>query len=173
MTNNCTRKWSWINVGHIEEVELTHLTMNTWWDRVDRGPVSQQVWHDKDPSLLRGPKRRAKVKCRSLGFTVNGDVSIWIIFELDENQYSINQFNNWFILLKPYFILFGFCIELAPNDLFRAFQGGYKTDTPSDEKLRSPVKAETFPCSISERNEERSKHCIMWQILALDANWTF
>ena len=36
-----------------------------------------------------------------------------------------------------------------------------KTDTPSDEKPRSPVKAETFPCSISERNGERSKHCIM------------
>ena len=24
-----------------------------------RGPVSQQVWQDKDPSLLKGPKRRA------------------------------------------------------------------------------------------------------------------
>jgi hypothetical protein len=24
------------------------------------GPVSQQVWHDKDPSLLKGPERRAK-----------------------------------------------------------------------------------------------------------------
>jgi hypothetical protein len=30
-----------------------------WWDRKNRGPVSQQVWHDKDPSLLKGPKRRA------------------------------------------------------------------------------------------------------------------
>jgi hypothetical protein len=25
----------------------------------NRGPVSQQVWHDKDPSLLKGPERRA------------------------------------------------------------------------------------------------------------------
>jgi hypothetical protein len=24
------------------------------WDRKNRGPVSQQVWHDKDPSLLKG-----------------------------------------------------------------------------------------------------------------------
>jgi hypothetical protein len=25
----------------------------------NRGPVSQQVWHNKDPSLLKGPERRA------------------------------------------------------------------------------------------------------------------
>jgi hypothetical protein len=25
----------------------------------NRGPVSQQVWHHKDPSLLKGPERRA------------------------------------------------------------------------------------------------------------------
>jgi hypothetical protein len=24
---------------------------------VNRGPVSQQVWHDKDPSLLKGPEQ--------------------------------------------------------------------------------------------------------------------
>jgi hypothetical protein len=29
------------------------------WDRVNRGPVSQQVWHDQNPSLLKGPERRA------------------------------------------------------------------------------------------------------------------
>jgi hypothetical protein len=29
------------------------------WDQKNRGPVSQQVWHDKDPSLLKGPERRA------------------------------------------------------------------------------------------------------------------
>jgi hypothetical protein len=23
------------------------------------GPMSQQVWHDKDPSLLKGPERQA------------------------------------------------------------------------------------------------------------------
>jgi hypothetical protein len=27
-------------------------------DREIRGPVSQQAWYDKDPSLLKGPKRR-------------------------------------------------------------------------------------------------------------------
>jgi hypothetical protein len=31
------------------------------WDQKNRGPVSQQVWHDKDPSLLKSPKRRAKL----------------------------------------------------------------------------------------------------------------
>jgi hypothetical protein len=25
-------------------------------DRINRGPVSQYVWHDKDPSLLKGPE---------------------------------------------------------------------------------------------------------------------
>ena len=29
------------------------------WDRKNRGPMSQQVWHDKDPSLLKGPERQA------------------------------------------------------------------------------------------------------------------
>jgi hypothetical protein len=28
-------------------------------NRKRRGPVSQQVWHDRDPSLLKGPERRA------------------------------------------------------------------------------------------------------------------
>jgi hypothetical protein len=28
-------------------------------DRENRGPVSQQVWHDKDPSLLKDPERNA------------------------------------------------------------------------------------------------------------------
>jgi hypothetical protein len=27
--------------------------------RINGGPVSQKVWHDKDPSLLKGPERRA------------------------------------------------------------------------------------------------------------------
>jgi hypothetical protein len=34
----------------------------------------QQVWHDKDPSLLKGPKRRAALIMQF--FTGNGDVSI-------------------------------------------------------------------------------------------------
>jgi hypothetical protein len=29
------------------------------WNRKSRGPLSQQVWSDKDPSLLKGHKRRA------------------------------------------------------------------------------------------------------------------
>jgi hypothetical protein len=29
------------------------------WDWVNRGPVSQQVWNDEDPSLLKGPERQA------------------------------------------------------------------------------------------------------------------
>jgi hypothetical protein len=36
--------------------------------------VSQQVWHDKDPSLLKGPERRASAKILQ-PFTSNGDVS--------------------------------------------------------------------------------------------------
>jgi hypothetical protein len=28
------------------------------WDRKNRGPVSQQVWHDKDPSMLKGSEHR-------------------------------------------------------------------------------------------------------------------
>ena len=40
------------------------------WNRKTRGPVSQQVWHDKDPSPLNGHKRGAKP------FIANGDVSM-------------------------------------------------------------------------------------------------
>jgi hypothetical protein len=28
-------------------------------NRKNQGPVSQQMWHDKDPSPLKGPERRA------------------------------------------------------------------------------------------------------------------
>jgi hypothetical protein len=37
-------------------------------------PRSQQVWHDKDPSLLKVPKRRAQAKILK-PYTGNGDVS--------------------------------------------------------------------------------------------------
>jgi hypothetical protein len=40
----------------------------------NRGPVSQQVWHDKDPSLLKGPERRAYALILQV-FTGNGEVS--------------------------------------------------------------------------------------------------
>jgi hypothetical protein len=36
--------------------------LNGWsfgWDRKNRGLVSHKVWHGKDPSLLKGPERRA------------------------------------------------------------------------------------------------------------------
>ena len=48
------------------------------WDRVNRSPVSQQVWHDKDPSLFKG----------------RGDVSMhaWNILKRDEKPFTINQF---------------------------------------------------------------------------------
>jgi hypothetical protein len=41
------------------------------------GTVSQQVWHDKDPSLLKGPERRAYAKLLQ-PFAGNGDVSIYL-----------------------------------------------------------------------------------------------
>jgi hypothetical protein len=41
--------------------------------------VSQQVWHDKDPFLLKGPERRAQAKILQ-PFTGNSDVSISKIF---------------------------------------------------------------------------------------------
>ena len=54
-------------------------------DRKKRGPVSQQVWHDKDPSLLKGRGRRTEI-LQSFG---NGDVSI---FKQNVNQnQSIDQ----------------------------------------------------------------------------------
>jgi hypothetical protein len=37
--------------------------------------MSQQVWHDKDPSLLKGLERRAEALILQ-PFTGNGDVSI-------------------------------------------------------------------------------------------------
>jgi hypothetical protein len=36
--------------------------------------VSQQVWHDKDPTLLKDPERRAQALIFQR-FTRNGDVS--------------------------------------------------------------------------------------------------
>jgi hypothetical protein len=35
------------------------LKIDFGWDRKNRGPVSQQVWHDKNPFLLKDPDRRA------------------------------------------------------------------------------------------------------------------
>jgi hypothetical protein len=39
--------------------EATKWRRSFWWDRISRGPVSQQVWQDKDTSLLKGHERRA------------------------------------------------------------------------------------------------------------------
>jgi hypothetical protein len=36
-----------------------HRCRSFGWDRINRGPLSQYVWHDKDPFLLKGPERRA------------------------------------------------------------------------------------------------------------------
>jgi hypothetical protein len=41
----------------------------------NRGSVPQQVWHDKDPSLLKGPACRAYAKILQ-PFTGNGDISM-------------------------------------------------------------------------------------------------
>jgi hypothetical protein len=52
------------------------------WDRKNWGPMSQQVWHDKDPSLLKKPW------VPSLHFT---DVSIWVQSEKQIWKEILNQ----------------------------------------------------------------------------------
>jgi hypothetical protein len=44
-------------------------------EQKNRVPLSLQVWHDKDPSLLKDPERQAYAKILQ-PFTGNGDVSI-------------------------------------------------------------------------------------------------
>jgi hypothetical protein len=61
------------------------------WDRKNRGPVSQQVWHDKDPSLLKG--WAPSIGQNFAPFTGNGDVSISEIFLSGTYNQSINLFN--------------------------------------------------------------------------------
>jgi hypothetical protein len=68
------------------------------WDRKNWVPVWQQVWHDKDPSLLKGPERRVKALMYILQpFTGNADVSIWVkdsrVGRNAVNNQSINQSN--------------------------------------------------------------------------------
>ena len=46
-------------------------------DETQRDPVSQKVWHNKDPSLLKDHKHQAKAYILQL-FTNNGYVSIWL-----------------------------------------------------------------------------------------------
>jgi hypothetical protein len=45
-------------------------------DPLERGPVSQQMWHNKDPSRHKGPERRAMAEILH-PFTGNGDISIF------------------------------------------------------------------------------------------------
>ena len=52
-------------------------------DRKNRGPVSQQVWHDKDPSLLNGHKARANAWKKP--FSGNGECTI---YKQDSKQYT-------------------------------------------------------------------------------------
>ena len=41
-----------------------------------RGPVSQKLWHDKDPFLGKGHTCRVKAKQPKQSLTANGDVSM-------------------------------------------------------------------------------------------------
>jgi hypothetical protein len=61
------------------------------WDRINRGPVSQQVWHDKDPSLLKGPERRAYAWFCSPSPVMVTSPCKWNILERDVKQQIINQ----------------------------------------------------------------------------------
>ena len=66
----------WVRIGHQNswrDVNGTILQVN----RVNHSPMSLQVWHDKDPSLGNGRKRRAKsqVLQPSIG---NGDLLIHV-----------------------------------------------------------------------------------------------
>ena len=42
-------------------LDIVHHAWSFRWDRKNRGPVSQQAWHDKDPSQLKGLMCRASV----------------------------------------------------------------------------------------------------------------
>jgi hypothetical protein len=61
------------------------------WDQKNRCPVSKQVWHDKDPFLLKGPERRALTKICSLIPAMVMSSSKWKFLEQDVKQYMINQ----------------------------------------------------------------------------------
>ena len=52
-------------------------------DRKYRGPESQQVWHDKNPSLLNGHKARANAWKKP--FSGNGECTI---YKQDSKQYT-------------------------------------------------------------------------------------
>ena len=68
------------NLVYIRSLELLACRKRRWRLWMGTEKRSQQVWHDKDPSLLKGHKRRAKFCSRSLA---NGDVSNeWFFFQM-------------------------------------------------------------------------------------------
>jgi hypothetical protein len=62
------------------------------WDRKNRGSVSQKVWHDKDPSLLKGHERRTYLPkfCSPSPVMVTSPYK-WKILERDVKPPIINQ----------------------------------------------------------------------------------
>ena len=57
-------------------------------DRKNRGPVSQQAWHEKDPSLLKGSGRPAK------GQNIAAPHLKWGRLHTNEKKYSSGIFEN-------------------------------------------------------------------------------
>jgi hypothetical protein len=58
--NQCvvgTRLEKVLNVNCLSE-ETNQVGRPSDWDCIDRGPMPQQVWHDKDPSMIKGRRRR-------------------------------------------------------------------------------------------------------------------
>jgi hypothetical protein len=49
----------WILHIPLRVVRGDWMVQSFGWDRKNGGSVSQQMWHNKDPSLLKGPERRA------------------------------------------------------------------------------------------------------------------
>jgi hypothetical protein len=73
-----TREDLWVRIGPPHPLICRKRRLNGAVLRMkpeNRGPVSQQVWHDKDPSLLKCPERLAKAYILQ-PFTGNGDASI-------------------------------------------------------------------------------------------------
>jgi hypothetical protein len=57
-----------------------------WWDRKNRGPMSQQVWHDKDPSLLKGPERRVHTALHRQWWHLHISINSWAGRKTVNNQ---------------------------------------------------------------------------------------
>ena len=74
------------------------------WDHKNRGLVSRQVWHDKDPSLIKGNERQVEIYSVQ---PFDNDFKIWKR-HFPRGQFMINVWNkNWnynnISLWKQYF----------------------------------------------------------------------